>query len=523
MSDVTTPHPDYKRSQSLWERIEDACAGEEAVKSKGEKYLPKPNPRDRSVENQYRYEQYVARAVYYNATGRTLRALTGLAFGDEPELTLPSALNLVSTDVDGANAPLAHQAKSALAEVLKSGRSGLLVDYPAVDHETSRADQLSGDIRPTVTLYRALDIVNWRTRRVGARTVLSFLVLKECVEDPDDEDQFQTVEQTQYRVLKLDPNYQVEIWQQVEQDTAGGKVLQWEIVESYAPLQGDGRPWTEIPFQFLGAEENTWIVGDSPLADIATLNIAHFRNSADYEDSVYLVGQPTVWFSGLTEEWRDHMEDKGVYIGSRSPIALPINGSAGILQAQPNSLAKEAMDAKETQMAALGAKLIQQYRATRTATEILSDDAVAHSVLTAACANVSMGYLTALKWFAVFQNVPETTGIVFRIKTDFTESQVDAPMLQTLLQLVQAGKMPESDLFAQLRRVGLIAPTKTDDQIREEIEAEPPMPDLGAGAPPGGKAGPEAPEEPAGGGAEGGAAGGQRVAVRAHQRGAAGS
>ena len=52
--------------------IRDAIAGEVAVKEARTKYLPMPDATDKSPENQARYRDYVMRAVYYNATRRTL-------------------------------------------------------------------------------------------------------------------------------------------------------------------------------------------------------------------------------------------------------------------------------------------------------------------------------------------------------------------------------------------------------------------------------------------------------------------
>ena len=33
-------HPDYIRSAPLWRKVRDACAGEDAIKAAGERYLP---------------------------------------------------------------------------------------------------------------------------------------------------------------------------------------------------------------------------------------------------------------------------------------------------------------------------------------------------------------------------------------------------------------------------------------------------------------------------------------------------
>jgi hypothetical protein len=62
-----------------------------------------------------------------------------------------------------------------------------------------------------------------------------------------------------------------------------------------------------------------------------------------------MTGQPEAWISALSEEWRNWMQEQGVYVGSRSAILLPEGGAFGIEQAQPNQLAMEAMKAKEVE------------------------------------------------------------------------------------------------------------------------------------------------------------------------------
>lgn len=149
--------------------VEDACTGQHAIKRRGEEYLPRPNPSDFSLEANQRYAQYLSRAVYYNAAGRTLSSLVGMAFNKWPEIVLPKALEYLNEDADGAGCSLIQSCQMALAELLKTGRGGLLVDFPVVENtaETSVADVKSGNAVATINLYPAHSIINWQTERVG--------------------------------------------------------------------------------------------------------------------------------------------------------------------------------------------------------------------------------------------------------------------------------------------------------------------------------------------------------------------
>jgi len=461
--DVTFQRDDYDQSLYAWTLADDVVAGQSAVKSKKTVYLPKPNPCDLSVENSKRYDQYLARAVFYNATGRTLQGLVGAAFRKDPSLDVPSVLDYVSEDIDGAGISIYQQSQSALRGVLKKGRHALLVDYPQVEGQATRADMVSGRLRSTVVSIRPEQIVNWRTKKVGAEHKLSLIVICESVEEPT-EDGFGVDVIEQYRVLRLETSYTQEIWRKNGKD-------KWVLYqEPVVILDGTGRAWDEIPITFIGSNNNDSTIDPSPMYDMAEINIAHYRNSADYEDSAYFVGQAQPWMAGLTEEWRDWMEKNGVYVGSRSPVLLPEGGQYGIAQAQPNTLVREAMQDKEQQLISLGARLVQPGTAVKTATQSQGEQEAEHSVLSLACSNVSDAYTKVLSWMARFMAANDA--VEYQIQQDFVEQRLDAQMLTALVGAWQSGKYPESDLWDQLKKYGLIDPEKDDEAIREELDTQ---------------------------------------------------
>jgi hypothetical protein len=63
---VNSTHLDYDANLPAWLRARDVIAGDEAVKSAGEKYLPRL---DSQTDNEY--FAYKTRACFFNATSRT--------------------------------------------------------------------------------------------------------------------------------------------------------------------------------------------------------------------------------------------------------------------------------------------------------------------------------------------------------------------------------------------------------------------------------------------------------------------
>lgn len=478
MADVSTPNAAYAAAAPTWRQIRDACAGEATIKAAGDMYLPRPNPGDKSQLAKERFEQYVKRAVWYGASGRTVEGLIGLGFQKDPKIELPTTLKDVLPNIDGAGLTVVQHMQATLAETLESGRAGLLTDFPKTDGKVSLADERTLGLRPTITFYDALSVINWRTVQVGAETRLSLVVLQETHSEFDD---FGETIEPQFRVLRLAGGvYTVEIWRE-DKDHSTSQKRVWKIVDEVTPVDGNSNPLSEIPFTFVGARNNSVRIDKAPMQDIASLNVAHYRNSADFEDSVWFCGQPQVWMSGLDETWRDHLETTGIYIGSRNPLLLPTGGQAGMMQAQPNTLAKEAMAMKEAQMAALGARLIQADKTIKTATQQQSEDAVANSVLGLCADNTSAAYVRALTWASQFSKAAGK--IEVEIPKDFTQFSIAPDELNSLIQSVQGGLVPITDFWRRMRAVGVIDPKKTDDNIREEIDQTPTSGLDGAGDP----------------------------------------
>lgn len=462
MSDVTFQRPEFVAAKNRWRLVRDVCKGSETIKAAGDLYLPRPNPTDKSDDNLARYDGYKARAVFYNATGRTKHSLVGAVFRTWPTLDVPGALDYVAKDVDGQGVSIYQQSQSVIGHLLEVGRHGLLVDYPAVDGTaTSKADNQSGGIRPTITSYPAESIINWKTMQVGGQHLLSLVVLREVV-DVDTSDGFGSEQVVQFRVLRLTEGvYTQEVWQEGDSATT-------QTIPAYPVTDGAGLPWRIIPFQFLGSENNDSSIDDSPLYDMAEINIGHYHNSADYEDSAYFAGQPQFWIAGLDEQWRDHLEKNGIYVGSRAPLTLPKDGACGFAQPEPNTLVKEAMDSKKDDMVSLGARLIERGSAVKTATQADNDSAAEHSVLSLVVSNVSEGYCQCLEWMGIFVSATGTP--VYKLNQDFSQVSLDANILAQLFNAVQGGRLPATDFWQYLRDRGVINPEKSDDDIRDELE-----------------------------------------------------
>src|SRR5215217_4998465 len=214
---VDYTHPKLTEKLPLYCKIQDCLDGETRIKARRELYLPIPNAADESDENKLRYNAYILRANFYNVSERTLSGLVGQIYTRDPEIQVPNLLDIVIKDVSGEGVSIEQQSEEACKLVLSKGRAGLYVDYPDTEGKAaSIQDVESGNIRPTIALYAPENIINWRTKKVGAKTFLSLVVLAETYTPEDQLDTFEEITKKQWRVLRLDENdnYLVEVYRE---------------------------------------------------------------------------------------------------------------------------------------------------------------------------------------------------------------------------------------------------------------------------------------------------------------------
>ena len=451
---VSFVRKELQNLKEQYELISDCLEGSKKIKRETTKYLPKPSEVDE--DDASRYEAYLKRAVFYNVTKRTLSGLLGQIFLRKPVVEIPTTLDPLKDNASGSGVTLDQLASMTAGEDISFGRAGLFVDYPKTDAPATQKDILEGKVRPSILFYKSKDIINWRTEFKNGKEMLSLVVLFESRVENDDG--FEQTYLEQLRVLRLvEGLYEVHLY--VKAST------QYELTEVFTPTDAKGARLTEIPFTFVGVNNNDANIDEPPLYDLAELNVAHYRNSADYEEACFICGQPTPALSGLTEDWVKNVMKGKVVLGSRSAIMLPVGGTAELIQAEANTMPKEAMEAKERQMVALGAKLVQEKSVQRTATEAGFENTAEISVLASIAKNVENAITACLKWSAIFVGA-EAANIKYKLNSEFDLTQLTSLDRSQLLSELQGGGITFKEYRENLRRAG-IATLDDKDAIAE--------------------------------------------------------
>lgn len=434
---ILITHADYALNLPLWMKVDDVCDGEEAVKLKNKAYLPVPI----SFGDDKRYIEYLNRAVFYGVTGMTLNSYVGSAFNKLPSFNRPDDLEYLDRNADGSGRSIYQVSQRMLRLIMKHYRCAVYVDYPAVSASQTRAEDKTKNAYPMIHVINALCILDWDHIIVGNQRKLSYVKIKEVITERS-EDGFTVKEVEQYRVLRLrDGVYTVEVYR-LSNDKK-------EALSSgeFAPTDYNGNTWDFIPFTFVGAVDNSDDIGRPPLLDLVNLNLAHYRNSADVEESGFLIGQPIMSMPTIEPSQYEMLKDeKEVAIGSHRLFPTKIE----IVQARENTLAGNLMSDKWEQMKEMGARLIEVGSANKTATQAENESSVQHSVVSLAVSNVSEALTMALRWCARFalQNYDlDYEDLSYTISQDFNKPAFSEERAKRLYEAAVAENIPMSVWF----------------------------------------------------------------------------
>ena len=464
MSDTDKPdyqHPQYSAELPRWKRCRDVVAGQDAVHDRGVLYLPKL-----SGETDEEYNARKLRTPFFNAAGRTVDGMVGLVFRKEPVYTLPTAMEAIEYDMTMTGSDMVSFSKRLVNEIEIVGRVGVLVEYPSVPVQPiTEAQRAAMNLRPYVSMYKAESIINWRVGRINNQLQPVLVVLSEKHEV---QGQFETKYLDQLRVLALIEGAYTQLIYRKQENKS------WELIEQITPIM-NGSPLSYIPFQIVNANSLEFEVEKSPLLDLVDLNLSHYRTTADLEHGAHFTGLPTPFIAGMQLD-----KNETIRIGSATAIVAPDpSANAQYLEFQGQGLGslEKLLDRKESQMAAIGARMLAPEKSGVEAAQTLEIKRAGETSVLAAHANtVGEAMETILEWLAAWMGI--SGEISYQLNTDYLPVNMTAQEMTALVGAWQSGAISKQDLFYNLQQGEIIAPGKTFEESNDETASEPP--DLGA-------------------------------------------
>jgi len=448
-------HPDYAYWAPEWSLLRDTFLGEVEVKRKGVIYLPRLETQDTDE-----YQAYLDRAVFYNMVGRTVSGMIGTLFRRPAKFTgVPQRLEKGLKKIGKSNESLELVVKLVAQEIIHMGRVGVLLDMDA-----------NGSAPPYLCSYISENIVDWETMDIDGRCVLSKIVLREIKISRASQGQSRQYFTT-YRICKLVESSETSNgWayvQEVYENEGADASIDAAPSNVFTP-KNRGVPFSYIPFVFFGPYTNGPDVEKSPVYDIATLNLSHYRSYAHLEHGRFFTGLPIyyVQVNGASDKSEYHLGPSTVWeVGpNEKPGVIEFNGH-GL------KFLESALDQKEQQVSSLGGRLLG-FRSGSTA----ESDNVAktkerneQSTLLNVSSTLDTGFTQLLQWWLVWQDVPaaEAEKALVESNKDFLFDNISAREFRAIHAMYTDGILPIEVVHDYLRRAEVIPDWLSIEELKK--------------------------------------------------------
>lgn len=413
MGDSKSPYtmsPTVQAWQSEMLLCRTLYGGWEQVQAHRTDLLPK-----HPAEDAQDYLIRVSRPTFYNAFGRTVRALAGTVFKTPPTpVGVPAEIQtLYDNDIDlqgtEGNAFLLHDFTDALI----TGLAGIFVDMPENTGGITKLEAQQLDIRPFWSLVRKDDIRSFRTDVVNGKTVLGQLVFREWVQEQVGP--FGVREVERLRVLRRTADaVTFEAWERPER---GG---QFQRVSEVGTFRGV----TEIPFAPIYTARRDFMDATPPLLDLASLNLLHYQVNSDLHHAVHIANVPVLFGKGIPTT--------DVQIGPNRAIIVPeAQEGAALMWLETTGAAlgstRSILADIEEQMSNLGLGMLQRKsRAAETAQKASLDRQEQDSTLAAIVSDLENGVELALSYTAQFLGDADGDGGRLEFSREFQVEPVSA-------------------------------------------------------------------------------------------------
>lgn len=456
---VDSPRTEYVAASTAWQRCRDCFNGSDAVKSKGTRYLPALASH---VANPILYEEYLLRALFFNAMARTVDGLSGAIFQKPPTWKdAPSQMDEHFKDVSLRGQPLESFMLDTTREILKVGRHGILVDM---------SEQVQGfPPQPYWISYHAEDIIDWRVEYEKGEEILTQIRLKESYEEVSPKDPWVIETKTQIRVLSLEEKGYSSVVFRKSSENREDWVSQGDPV--FPVRKGTNLPF--IPFSFIGSTTISPRIEKPPLDDLAEVNLSHYRTMADLEHGRHYVSLPTPWVSGILGNQSGPLK-----IGAGEAWVLSENGKAGMLEFTGAGLGSLVMadQEKRKMMATLGAKLLEEQAGTaETATAVGMRHSGEHATLRTIAQSVEQGATKAAQfhaWWIGTEKWPTDTKVSVELNKEFFAIKASPDEIKAALLLVQDERISYQTFYNILAGGGWAREGVDFEEELEDIEAD---------------------------------------------------
>ena len=483
---VNTGSAEYVLFGGQWTRCRDAFRGQDTIKSKTiahETYLRKlAGMEGDDAEEKRSWATYVDRALWFNATKRTMRAFSGFVFRKDPVTKwLNRQVEERTQDITMGGVSMNAYARRVVAQQIRVGRFGTLV--------TLSADGSRGRFAG----YEAEAILDAHTTMFNGSKKLAHLRLVEPMAAvPSKDDEWRRVHRLQVRVLELDAEGLLNVRLFVPDAAKNNEYVETLLDEDTQHPKRAGVRLDFIPFVFTNVTHTEPPIEEPPLLDLVDVNIDHFKLDANYKYGLEKTSIPQYWLAGFkfamtqdTETTGHDQEliDKVPIGGDYAWVSEDANARAGIVEYTGQGLKplKEEREQDEDRMAVLGARILETPKA---GVEAAATMEVRHSGEKSMLAEMArtaedslqnaLGILSWWEGWAETVTVPEDQQY-YRLNKDYVSARMTAEMLREMTSALLSGSISYGTYYYALEQGELTRPGVDVEKEQDDIANQAPI------------------------------------------------
>lgn len=358
-------------------------------------------------------QDYLIRArrpTFYNAFGRTVRALAGAPFSEPPTPEgVPAEIQtLYDDDIDNQGTSGDAFVRHTFQDALTTGFAGIFVGMPVLEkpegRDATRGDELDAGLRPYWSMVKMDDILSFRPVVENGAVLLAKLSFKDRIQVPYGKFGVKIIEQVRVFTRFVVEGKPAIFWETFERDEGKQK---WVNVGT-----GELPSVTEIPFAQIYTERVGFMDATPPLLDLANVNLLHYQMWSDLAHAAHLANVPFLFGGGFPAEELQIGPNRAIIIesGKTDEVWLRWLETTGASLGSTRAILADL----EEQMAHLGLGMLQRKsRAAETAEKASLDRKDQESTLGAAVSDLENGLEQALFWTAQYLGLDDGGRLTF--------------------------------------------------------------------------------------------------------------
>lgn len=436
--------------------------GTAAMRLAGKTYLPQEEG-----ESHEGYKSRLARSTLFNAFRKTVKDMTGKVFRRPIVLkdTVPAQIVEYAENIDNAGRHINVFACDVFLDAMQTGICYILADMPPAPKRADGlpatvADEQKAGVRPYLVHIKVENLLGWKSAVINGAETLIMIRIKECINEPDGDfgeteiDQVRVLEPGKWRTFRRNP----------------------EKPDEWLPYEEGTTPLKKIALSVVYVHRTGFMTGETPLEDLADLNVAHWQSQSDQRNILHVARVPILFYSGYTE-------DAKLIIGAGT-ATFNSSPAAKLTYVEHTGAAIGAGDTDlknlEFQMQTQGLQLLVENPSRKTATGEVLDDAKENSTLAMMAVALGDALEQALGYMAEMDGLGEDAGGEVDVNRDFGIS-IGVLDLQFMLDAVNAGKISIETFWDELRRRNALSDTFDPDVEKDRLASAPPPLDAGPG------------------------------------------